>query len=204
MLTLPRRAALGALPAFLLAARAQAQAASPVQVVERFHAALLEIMKNADRLGIRGRERQIRPEMMQAWNLPAMARIACGQPWNGFTPEQREAITQAFVDYSVTTYAARFDGFSGESFQTHGENAQANGDQMIRTQINRTGGEGPVQLNYLLRKAQDGSWKIVDIYLTGTISELASRRAEFTALLRDGGPDRLASELRRRTADMLK
>ena len=53
-------------------------------------------------------------------------------------------------------------------------------------------------LNYLLR---DG--RIVDIYLTGTISELASRRAEFTALLREGGPEQLVADLRRRTAALL-
>jgi phospholipid transport system substrate-binding protein len=44
---------------------------------------------------------------------------------------------------------------------------------------------------------------VVDIYLGGTISELASRRAEFTALLREGGAERLVAELRRRTEALL-
>ena len=44
---------------------------------------------------------------------------------------------------------------------------------------------------------------MVDVYLSGTVSELASRRAEFTALLREGGAERLVAELRRRTEALL-
>jgi phospholipid transport system substrate-binding protein len=59
-----------------------------------------------------------------------------------------------------------------------------------------------VQLNYLLRGGE-GRWRVVDIYLGGTVSELASRRADFTALLREGGAERLVAELRRRTGALL-
>lgn len=187
---------LAALPA---AARAQAGA---VQSIEAFHAALLEIMKNADRLGVRGRERSIRPVMERVFNLEAMARIACGRPWTEFSPAQQQAVAKAFSDWSIATYANRFDGFGGESFATNGESTLANGDQMVRTQINRPN-DSPVALNYLMRNF-GGQFRVVDIYLTGTISELASRRAEFTNILRDGGADRLAAELNRRTADLLK
>jgi phospholipid transport system substrate-binding protein len=38
-------------------------------------------------------------------------------------------------------------------------------------------------------------WKIIDVYLNGTISELASRRAEFGAILRSGGANALVSAL---------
>ncbi len=206
MTRLSRRTLPGALAAALLAlavpaAPARAQTAQ-VALIEAFHAALLDIMKNADRLGVKGREQRIRPVMLRTFNLPAMARIACGRPWNDFTPAQQQAVVQAFSDWSIATYANRFDGFGGESFTTDGESTLANGDQMVRTHINRVN-DSPVALNYLLRQVE-GSFRVVDIYLTGTISELASRRAEFTNILRDGGADRLAAELGRRTADLLK
>ena len=63
--------------------------------------------------------------------------------------------------------------------------------------------EEPVALNYLLRDF-GGAWRVVDVYLSGTVSELASRRAEFTTLLREGGAPRLEAELRRRTATLLQ
>jgi len=72
----------------------------------------------------------------------------------------------------------------------------------VRTQLVRPR-EEPVALNYLLRDF-GGSWRVVDIYLSGTVSELASRRAEFTTLLRDGGAPRLEAELKRRTETLLR
>ena len=112
-----------------------------------------------------------------------------------------KALVAAFTEWSVATYANRFDGFSGESFTTSGETPLPNGDVLVRTALNRVN-DSPVQLNYLTRRTAGGPPKIVDAYLTGTISELASRRADFATVLRDGGADRLTAALRRRAADL--
>ena len=199
----PTRRLLLALP---LAAAAPALAqvpAGPAAVVDGLHAALIEVMRDARRLGLRGRFDRLRPVMEAAYDLPAMARIAVGPAWSGIAPAQQAALAAAFAEWSVATYANRFDGFSGESFTTLGETPQSNGDRLVRTTLNRASG-GPVALNYLLRPSAGGAWRIVDVYLTGTISELASRRSEFGALLRDGGAERLTAELRRRTADLMR
>ena len=180
---------------------ALAQATAPAAVVEGFHAALLDTMRNARLLGPRGRERRLRSAMQAAFDLPAMTRIAVGPPWTGLAEDERQALVSAFSDWVVATYANRFDGYAGESFATVGESALQSGDRLVRTQLLRPN-DAPVQLNYLLRGGE-GRWRVVDIYLAGTISELASRRAEFTTLLRDGGAERLAAELRRRTAALL-
>jgi len=183
----------------LLPVPAFAQAAA-AEVVERFHAALIGVMRDAQRLGVRGRYDRLAPVMAQAFDLAAMARIAAGPPWTGFAPAEQAALTEAFTRWSIATYAARFDGFSGESFTTTGSQTQPNGDALIRTTLNRTGGQEAVVLSYLLRGNPP---RIVDIYLTGTISELASRRAEFTALIREGGAERVTRELQGRTARLL-
>ena len=178
---------------------ALAQSAA-TEVVERFHAALLGVMRDAQRLGVRGRFDRLAPVMSQAFDLAAMTRIAVGPPWTGFSPADQAALTEAFTRWSIATYAARFDGFSGESFATTGTQTQPNGDTLVRTTLNRTGGQEPVVLSYLLRGNPP---RIVDIYLTGTISELASRRAEFTTLIREGGAERVTRELQARTARLL-
>jgi phospholipid transport system substrate-binding protein len=181
------------------AARAQA---APRAIVENFHATLIGVMREAARLGVRGREQRLRPVMVAAFNLPAMARIAVGPPWTQFTPAQQAAMVEAFTDWSIANYAKSFDGFGGESFETLGETALEGGDRLVNTRLVRVN-DVPVQLNYRMRQL-DGGWRIVDILLTGTISELASRRSEFTALLRGGGADQLIGDLRRRTAELLR
>ena len=197
-----RRGLLATLAAAMLPVRAIAQA-GPTAVVERFHATLIAVMRDARRLGVRGRVEQLRPAMEAAFDLPAMARIAVGPAWAQMAPAQRDAIVAAFSEWSIATYANRFDGYAGETFATQGELELRGGDRLVRTTLNRTGGQEPVLLSYLLRQG-GGGWRIVDVYLTGSISELASRRSEFTALLREGGPDRLVAELRRRTATLMR
>jgi phospholipid transport system substrate-binding protein len=203
-MTKPRRPLLLALLTVPLAlpAAAQGGAQQAMASLEALDATLLDVMKNADRLGVRGRYQRLAPVIQRVYNLEVMARIACGRPWNDFTPAQQQAVAKAFADWSIANYAKSFDGYSGESFATDGQSTLQNGDLMVRTHINRPN-DSPVQLNYLMRLF-DGVYRVVDVYLTGTISELASRRAEFTNILRDGGPDRLAAELNRRTQELLK
>ena len=194
-MTMHRRA----LPALALSlAAVTARAENPAAVVEGFHNTLLEIMRNAPRLGVRGRYDRLAPVMSQVFDLVTMTRIAVGPPWTAFTATDQAALSEAFSRWSIATYAARFDGFSGETFSTQGVQATPNGDQLVRTTLNRTGGQEPVVLSYLLRNG-----RVVDVYLTGTISELASRRSEFAGLIREGGAPRLLAELQRRITALL-
>ena len=56
---------------------------------------------------------------------------------------------------------------------------------LVRTRLTEPQGEG-VHLDYRLREV-DGSWKICDVYLNGTVSEVALRRSEYASLInRDG------------------
>lgn len=196
----PRRPLLLA-AALALPRPAAAQAPSgPVQTIESFHETLREVLRNAQRLGVRGRERLLRPAMERVFNLPAMTRIAVGPPWGQMAPAQQQALVTAFSDWSIANYANRFDG-GNVAFRTEGESTLPSGDRLVRTQLTRPDKE-PVQINYLMRDF-GGQFRVVDIYLTGTISELASRRAEFTTILRQGGPDQLLAELRQRTERLL-
>jgi phospholipid transport system substrate-binding protein len=198
---LPRRLLPGLCIAALGAAPLHAQV-SAAQPVEQLHAALLDVMRQARALGVQGRFNRLRSVMEASFDLPAMTRIAIGPAWTGIAREQQVSLVQAFSEWSIATYANRFNGFSGESFTTEGESELRNGDRLIRTLLNRPGNSA-VKLNYLMR-GSSGTWRIVDVYLTGSISELASRRADFAALLAEGGPARLAAELRRRSAALLQ
>ncbi|MGH6920299.1 MAG: ABC transporter substrate-binding protein, partial [Geminicoccaceae bacterium] len=59
----------------------------------------------------------------------------------------------------------------------------------------------PVGLNYVMR-GQDGGWRIVDVLLDAKFSELARQKAEFAAVLQDGGVADLKALLREKIADL--
>jgi phospholipid transport system substrate-binding protein len=168
-----------------------ADVAAPVR---RFYDTLLDVMKRAKTLGIRGRYDVLAPVISSVFDLAAMTRIAVGPKWTSIPPDQQKELVDAFSRMTIATYASRFDGYSGEKFEIEPNVETRSNGSIVHTRIVQTSGE-PVTLNYLLRKSGAG-WRIVDVYLTGTISELATRRAEFATILESGGAQALIASLR--------
>ena len=161
--------------------------------VDNFYAALLDTMKQAKQLGVKGRYDKLAPVLSNTYDLPLMSRIAVGQNWAALSPAEQQSIIAAFTRMTAATYASRFNGFAGEQFEVLQTADQPNGDKIVKTRIVQSDGTA-VQLNYLMRNS-GGAWKIIDVYLNGTISELASRRAEFGSILKSGGANALVSAL---------
>jgi phospholipid transport system substrate-binding protein len=173
-----------------------------VAPIRAFYDALLAAMKQADQLGVRGRYDKLAPVIRATFDLPAMTRIAVGPEWTAIPPEQQSALQDSFARMTIATYANRFDGYSGQSFEVDPEILSRNTGRVVRTRLLRPK-EEPVTLNYLMRGSGD-SWKIVDIYLSGTISELATQRSEFGAILKSGGPTALIESLRAQIDKLMK
>jgi phospholipid transport system substrate-binding protein len=167
-------------------------------VVDTFDTALLAVMKQADKLGYEGRAKELAPAIEKAFNIPLMTRIIVGSPWNEWGDEQRSHIIDAFGKFIIATYARRFDGYTGESFVNNGEKPATSGGVLVTTELVRPK-DPSVTLTYLMRDGDNGP-QIVDIFLTGTISELATRRSEFSAVLQQGGYQGLLTALEKKTA----
>jgi phospholipid transport system substrate-binding protein len=204
MIKLQRRAIV-LFPLAIAAARLETRPAiaagePPQAVIQDFYKVLLDVMKRAGPLGFKGRYDTLKPALDATFDLPLMARLAVGPQWSSLTPPQQSAVTENFADLTYSTWASRFDGYDGERFETAPETTQSGAGTLVQTKLVKGNGE-PVSLNYLMRQS-DGSWKAIDVFLSGTISELAARRSEFSSVLRREGPDALLTLLRQRIAEM--
>ncbi len=161
--------------------------------IRAFYDSLLAVMKQAKALGVRGRYAKLEPAIEATFDLPAMTRIAVGADWNTIPIAQQQTMIETFSRMTIATYANRFDGFSGERFEVEPNVESRNTGKIVRTKLIQSNGE-PIALNYLMRGSGE-NWKVVDVYLTGTISELATRRAEFGSILKSGGPSALIDSL---------
>src|SRR5271156_4264392 len=185
--------------AFAILAFHPASAATDAKgTVDSFDAALMDVMKNAEKLGYKGRFDKFVPVIEKTYDLPLMTRISVGPQWASLTPDQQTKVIEAFKQLSIATYASRFDGYGGEQFQITGESPANGGDDIVDTKLVRPNND-PVELNYRLRKNGD-DWKIIDVYLSGTISQLANYRSEFAATLRSGGADALVTLINQKVA----
>jgi phospholipid transport system substrate-binding protein len=172
----------------------------PVAPVKALCDSLLDAMKQGSSLDFAGRFALLAPEIRRDLNLPLMTRIIVGPSWRKLSPSDQGNLVKAFSDYSIATYAQRFKAYSGERFEVDPSPASLpRGDSVVHTKL-FTGGPKPVQLDYLVRKNGD-RWQIIDVFLSGTISELAARRSEYSTVLRQGGAPALIELLRKKTAE---
>ena len=176
-----------------------AAAAGPSDTIRNFYAVLLDTMQHAQQLGARGRYQKLEPVVFRTFDIPYMAKLSIGPGWNALSPEQKKQAAHAYGRYVAAVYATRFDGYSGERLEVTGEQKIRRGT-MVQSRIVKSDGE-PVSINYMVHDNAVGP-QIRDVYVTGTISELATKRSEFAAILRTGGIDGLIASLNKKADDL--
>ena len=190
---------LGALA--LSAPLAQAQSDPAADQVDGFDNALIGVMKQGDQLGVKGRARKLTPEIEHAFNLTAMTRFAVGPSWTTMSDADHAALVAAFTRYSAASYAHNFDSYNGEKFVVDPAVETRGPDKIVKTQL-ITGHGAPVVIDYRMRN-DGGTWKIIDVYYQGTISQLTTRRSDFAATAA-GGASALVAHMDAQTEKLLK
>jgi len=182
---------------------AVAQDAAPTAVVERFHATIITNMKNGKALGFDGRTAKLTPVVKETFDIPTMARISTGAAWGKMSEAEHADIIAAFTAWTVANYAGNFSAFDGESFETKNQSPDDGKGNILVNTLLKPNGMAPVAFNYRMQKI-GGSWKVVDIYLDGAISQLATFRAQFAAVLKQGSAADLVAHMKRLAAEAKK
>ena len=164
--------------------------------VQGLYNALLGTMKSGGSLGQRGRFARLEPVIRRTFDITTMARLSVGSSWATLSEAQRQQFIEGFGHYISAIYADRFNSYAGQKLQVTREQPAAAG-LMVKSQIIKANGE-PVNVDYVMRHNGD-TWLISDIYLDGSISEVATRRSEFGAILKNEGIDGLIAALNRKT-----
>jgi phospholipid transport system substrate-binding protein len=186
-------AVLGSLP---LRAQAPSAAAAHIQT---YYQELMPTIRQAGRLTVRERDKRFAPAITGAFDLATMTRLAVGPPWKSFSPAQQAAVQEAFTRFIVADYASQIKDYSGESFVVDPQTSPEarGGGEIVKTKLLQPSGR-TVTINYLVRGG-----KVIDVYLNGTISDLATRRDEFKSIIAAGGADGLIKRLQDRTQTLL-
>jgi phospholipid transport system substrate-binding protein len=163
--------------------------------VQGLYDALLSTMKSGKALGQRGRFTQLEPVIRRSFDIAAMARLSIGPTWASLAEAQRQQLSESFGRYMSAIYADRFDSYGGQKLEVTGQQPASSG-VIVKSQIIKANGQ-PVKVNYMPRLSGD-DWLIADIHLGGAISEVATRRSEFAAILKTEGVDGLISALNRK------
>jgi len=174
-----------------------AENGTPTQVVERLHASLLNIMKEAKEMGYQGRYDRLAPVITASFDFPFIAKIVVGRYWEGFSDEEKKKFVDTFTRLSVATYAGRFDGYSGERFKVISSKETRRGLVVVRTFLIKSEGD-EIELDYVLHK-NGNKWNIINVIANG-VSDLSLERTDYTSFLRKNGFDDFIDKLNEKIA----
>lgn len=178
-----------------------AAAEEPRAIVESFQGALIDVMKEAKKLGVRGRYERLMPVIEGNFHVPLMAQIVAGAYWGQASVEQRQKLIAAFRRMSVGTLATLFDGYDNEKFVPTGERDGPQATRVVDTRLVKSDGSTN-DIAYVAKKFPE-RWYLIDVVVDRGISELSVRRSEYHRVLKDRGIDGLIGVLNAKADELL-
>ncbi len=182
------------------AAVAVADDSPAAQVVRKLDDALLQVLRDSGKLDFKARVEKLTPAVDAAYDVPFMAEKSLGAHWKDLNEADQKRWIDLSRRFSIANYAANFNHWGNQTIDLLGEEPSPNDTVVVHTRINDPQGEN-VDMSYRLRST-DGGWKIVDVYLKGTVSELTLRRSDYTAVFEKQGFEGLVKTMEGRLADL--
>ncbi len=169
--------------------------------INQFNAALLGAMKAGGRTEFSRRFQMLAPAVDQAFDLAAVLSASIGLEWASLSQQQQGRLLDAFRRYTVASYVANFDNYTGQSFTVSPDTRSLGADRVVvKSRIAPVSGDA-TELDYVMKQGPSG-WKVVDVLAAGSISRVAVQRSDFRHLLSNGGGDALVASLQRKASDL--
>ena len=168
--------------------------------ITRLNGALLGVLEQAEKLGFAGRFEKLKPAVADAFDLDFMAEKSIGRFWKTLSDADKARWRALFHEFTAATYAGNFDRFTNQRFEIENEEPSQNDTVVVHTKVVDPGHED-TELDYRLHQTPAGP-RVVDIYLKGTVSQLALQRSDYTSALERGGFEALVTTIRGKIDDL--
>ena len=124
-----------------------------------------------------------------------MIQMIIGVHWNNISEAKKKELTEVFQTYIASNYLRMFEKISNPSFEQSAEKKIGKNYRLIKTFLILNKDER-VEINYLLLKKNE-EWKIFDVLLAGSVSEIATKKSEFRKYLKNGNIEELINALKK-------
>ena len=164
---------------------------SPIpKTLEKLHNSLLDIGLNK----ISENDKDILNTVIKnTYAVNKMSKTILGKYWLEASDIEKSEFSKIFVEFISSNYLKRFA--NANKLEIKYRKTEEIGEKyiMVFTQFNFTGNDS-LKINYLLLKINK-DWKIFDVLLDGSISEIATKKSEFNKILEKGGVNSLIKML---------
>ncbi len=129
----------------------------------------------------------------EIYDIEKMGRMIIGSKWAKITPEDKDKFINVFGEFITVNYIRRFSKIQKLNF-IHKE-TKVIGNNFILVKFDLKADEELISLDYLMYK-NGKRWRIFDILLDGSISEIATKKSDFKKIIEEKGFDGLISDLK--------
>lgn len=132
-------------------------------------------------------------KILPHFNFARITQLAVGKNWRSATPEQKQALVNAFRTLLVRTYSSALATYRNQTSAVKPTDVKpGDNDTVVKVQINQPNGQ-PLMIDYSMEKTPQG-WKIYDV-VVGGISLVTSYRSSFANEINRSGIDGLIKTL---------
>ncbi len=140
------------------------------------------------------------PAIDQAFDMGAILRAIVGPGWASLSASDQQALLTSFRRYTTVNYVVNFSAGDGTVISLQPGTQPAGVGELVSTLIVPRSGE-PTKISYVVKPIQE-TWRITDVYLDGTISQVAVQRSDFRSLLQANSAGPLIERLNRKVVEL--
>ena len=168
----------------------------PINTVNELHEGLVKVSKKE-----MYDYKKFMPIINDTYDIEKMLNMILGNAWKNSNLEEKNEISLAFAEYITKNYLKRFIKIKDVKFKIEEKKSIKNKFIMIKTTLTPNNKDA-VSINYLLSN-KNGRWKIFDVLLAGSVSEIATKKSEFSSFLKDGKIKNLIDALNKKNSTLL-
>ena len=165
---------------------------TPKEVVNNLHVGLEKVSEKkfsnpADLINL----------VKNTYNAEKMIEKIIGDTWKKTNKKDQEEIVIIFQEYIARNYLKRFNKIKNPAFN-YKESKKIN-EKFMLVKTDLVVDKEEVSVNYLLL-FDNNKWRIFDVLLAGSISEIATKKSEFSSFIRDGKITPLINALKKQNS----
>ena len=163
-----------------------------ITYIEEFHNSLKNSNYNIKM--INEKKEFLKIIISRTFDYEKMIRFIYGRSWKDLNKELQNELSLVFLDYISFNYANRFKDIESLNFEYVSFEEISNNKIIVKTllKINK---DKPIKIDYLF--LYDGkNWKVFDVLLTGSISEIATKKSEFFSIIKNEGAEGLINKIK--------
>tara|TARA_B100000989_G_scaffold296381_1_gene279494 strand:+ start:1653 stop:2240 length:588 start_codon:yes stop_codon:yes gene_type:complete len=163
-----------------------------IESIEKFHNSLKDCNHNIETMS--KKVEFLKNSISETFDYKKMIRFIYGRDWKNLNIELQNELTVVFLEYISFNYANRFKNIESLNFEYVDLEEIDDNKKIVKTNLN-INNDKPIKIDYLFVHNNE-NWRVFDVLLTGSISEISTKKSEFFSIIKNEGAPGLIKKIR--------